>query len=48
VVTEANNDMRICREKIFGPIITAIPSDDVDDVVRTARYRQRLGRFAVD
>lgn len=26
--------MRIAREEIFGPVISAIPFDDIDDVVR--------------
>jgi betaine-aldehyde dehydrogenase len=32
----ATNDMRIAREEIFGPVVTVIPFDDVDDAVRIA------------
>ena len=32
----ATNDMRIAREEIFGPVLTAIPYDDEDDAVRIA------------
>lgn len=33
---DANNDMRIAREEIFGPVLTAIPYDDEADAVRIA------------
>ena len=32
----ATNGMRIAREEIFGPVLTAIPYDDEDDAVRIA------------
>jgi 5-carboxymethyl-2-hydroxymuconic-semialdehyde dehydrogenase len=32
----ARPDMRIAREEIFGPVLTAIPFDDEDDAVRKA------------
>lgn len=32
----AKPDMRIAREEIFGPVLTAIPFDDEDDAVRKA------------
>jgi betaine-aldehyde dehydrogenase len=28
--------MRICREEIFGPVVTVIPYDDLEDAVRIA------------
>jgi acyl-CoA reductase-like NAD-dependent aldehyde dehydrogenase len=31
-----SNDLRISREEIFGPVMTVIPFDDVDEVVRLA------------
>jgi 5-carboxymethyl-2-hydroxymuconic-semialdehyde dehydrogenase len=34
--TGARNDMRIAREEIFGPVLTAIPFDDEADAVRMA------------
>jgi betaine-aldehyde dehydrogenase len=36
VFADANNQMRIAREEIFGPVIAVIPYDDVDDAVRIA------------
>jgi aldehyde dehydrogenase (NAD+) len=33
---DATNEMRIAREEIFGPVLTVIPFDDVDDAVRIA------------
>jgi acyl-CoA reductase-like NAD-dependent aldehyde dehydrogenase len=32
----ANNDMRIAREEIFGPVLTILPYADEDDAVRIA------------
>jgi len=36
VFADASNDMRIAQEEIFGPVLTVIPYDDVDDAVRIA------------
>jgi betaine-aldehyde dehydrogenase len=36
VFRDADNDMRICREEVFGPVVTVIPFDDIDDAVRIA------------
>jgi betaine-aldehyde dehydrogenase len=36
VFADATNDMRIAREEIFGPVLTVIPYDGVDDAVRLA------------
>jgi aldehyde dehydrogenase (NAD+) len=36
VFADVNNDMRIAREEIFGPVLTVIPYDTVDDAVRIA------------
>ena len=36
VFADANNQMRIAREEIFGPVIAVIAYDDVDDAVRIA------------
>jgi betaine-aldehyde dehydrogenase len=33
---KVTNDMRIAQEEIFGPVISAIPFDDVDDAVAIA------------
>ncbi|MCZ4311955.1 aldehyde dehydrogenase family protein [Comamonadaceae bacterium G21597-S1] len=36
VFGSVNEDMRIVREEIFGPVVCAIPFDDVDDVLQRA------------
>jgi aldehyde dehydrogenase (NAD+) len=36
VFANAQNDMRIAREEIFGPVVAVIPYDDVSDAVRIA------------
>jgi len=36
VFTHASNEWRVAREEIFGPVVTAIPWEDEDDVVRMA------------
>jgi len=36
VFADANNQMRIAREEIFGPVLTVIPFDSVDDAVHIA------------
>jgi betaine-aldehyde dehydrogenase len=36
VFADATNDMRIAREEIFGPVLTIIPYDGIDDAVRIA------------
>lgn len=36
VFSDANNDMTIAREEIFGPVLTIIPYEDEDDAVRIA------------
>jgi aldehyde dehydrogenase (NAD+) len=33
VFAAATNDMRIAREEIFGPVVTVIPFDDLEDAV---------------
>lgn len=36
VFADVNNDMTIAREEIFGPVISVIPFDDPDEVLRMA------------
>ncbi len=36
VFANVDNDMRIAREEIFGPVLAVIPYDDVQDAVRIA------------
>ena len=33
IFADANNDMTIAREEIFGPVMTVIPFESVDEVV---------------
>lgn len=33
---DVHNDMTIAREEIFGPVLSLIPCDDVDDAIRIA------------
>jgi aldehyde dehydrogenase (NAD+) len=34
VFANVNDDMRIAREEIFGPVLSAIPFSDIDEVIR--------------
>ena len=34
VFAHATDDMKIVREEIFGPVISAMPFDDIDEVIR--------------
>ncbi len=36
VFVDASDDMKIVREEIFGPVVVAMPFDDLDEVVRRA------------
>jgi phenylacetaldehyde dehydrogenase len=36
VLTNVRQDMRVVQEEIFGPVVVALPFDDVDDAVRLA------------
>jgi aldehyde dehydrogenase (NAD+) len=36
VFSNVDDNMTIAREEIFGPVISAIPFDDVDDVIKRA------------
>jgi phenylacetaldehyde dehydrogenase len=36
VLVDARPEMKIQREEIFGPVVAAVPFDDVDDVIRQA------------
>jgi aldehyde dehydrogenase (NAD+) len=36
IFSDVNNDMRIAREEIFGPVASVIPVDDVEEAVRVA------------
>ena len=36
LLVDVDNSMRVAREEIFGPVLVAIPYDDIDDAVRIA------------
>jgi aldehyde dehydrogenase (NAD+) len=40
VFTDVRNDMRIAQEEIFGPVLAALPFDDVEDVLPLANDTQ--------
>ncbi len=51
VVVGADKDSSLIREEIFGPVIAAIPFDDLDDVIPQAndsRYGLAAGVFTTD
>ncbi|WP_226646464.1 betaine-aldehyde dehydrogenase [Microbulbifer variabilis] len=45
VFTDCNDDMTICREEIFGPVMSVLVFDDEDEVIRRANDT-RLGLAA--
>jgi len=40
VLTDVNADMQVVREEIFGPVVVAMPFDDLDEVVALANDNQ--------
>ena len=36
ILTEVSNDMRVSREEIFGPVLSAIPVEDEEEAIRQA------------
>ncbi|HEX9276358.1 MAG TPA: aldehyde dehydrogenase family protein [Casimicrobiaceae bacterium] len=36
VLVDARQEMRVVQEEIFGPVVVALPYDDIDDAVRLA------------
>src|SRR5690606_13500285 len=40
VFADVDNSMTIAQEEIFGPVLSVIPYDDVDDAVRIANDTQ--------
>jgi acyl-CoA reductase-like NAD-dependent aldehyde dehydrogenase len=51
VLSQVDNQMRIAREEIFGPVAAVIPFDDEDQVLREAndtRYGLAAGVFTSD
>jgi aldehyde dehydrogenase (NAD+) len=51
VLTGADDGMRIVREEVFGPVVAALPFDDIDEVTRRAnatRYGLGAGVWTRD
>ena len=49
VFADVDNDMKIAREEIFGPVLSVIPYDDEDEAVaHRQRLRLRPVRLGVD
>jgi phenylacetaldehyde dehydrogenase len=51
ILTETNPDMKVVREEIFGPVVTAIPFDDPSQIVPDANdtnYGLAAGVFTRD
>ncbi len=45
VFVNTRNDMKIVREEIFGPVLVAMPYDDIEDVIAAAeRHALRARR----
>ena len=40
VFVDVRNDMRIAQEEIFGPVISAIPFTDIEEVIHLANATQ--------
>ena len=40
VMANVNNNMTIAKEEIFGPVVSAIPFDDIDEVIRQANQTE--------
>jgi acyl-CoA reductase-like NAD-dependent aldehyde dehydrogenase len=36
ILVDAHNDMKVCREEIFGPVLTVIPYGDETEAIRIA------------
>lgn len=40
VFADVNDEMTIAKEEIFGPVISAIPFNDIDEVIERANKSQ--------
>jgi len=45
VFSEVSNDMTIAQEEIFGPVLSILPYDDVDEAVAIAKRVRALRRI---
>jgi acyl-CoA reductase-like NAD-dependent aldehyde dehydrogenase len=36
VLVNTSTDMKVVREEIFGPVVTAMPFEDLDELIRRA------------
>ena len=49
VLVDTNENMKVVREEIFGPVVSAIPFTDYDDVAQAGqRHRVRAGGRHLD
>jgi acyl-CoA reductase-like NAD-dependent aldehyde dehydrogenase len=51
VLTDVEPDMRVCRDEIFGPVVTVRAYDTIDEALRLAndsRYGLQAGIFTAD
>lgn len=40
VIANVNNDMTIAQEEIFGPVVSGMPFDDIDEVIKLANQTE--------
>ena len=40
IFADVNDEMTIAKEEIFGPVVAAMPFDDLDDVIRRANHSE--------
>ena len=48
VFADVRDDMRIAQEEIFGPVLSAIPFTDIDEVIERATRRCSVGQRRLD
>jgi len=51
VIVGATADMKVCREEVFGPVVSIVPYDDLDDAFKQAndtKYGLQAAIFTAD